>query len=190
MCSLLRSMSSSSKAGAALLYSSLTKQLRHISSRVAPVSPLLHSTAHESSCDKTVEAPVGRISGLDRPQGAIFSASGILTLRNRATVDLPISPIIHRHLSPFAMVSPTEIASNKMFGGVNRRYEHESAVLGCKMKFSVYFPPAAATARVPVSSPLVSSCMLGQAVSFDPSHVTVFALRSVVRSFVRASTLM
>ncbi|CAI5957202.1 unnamed protein product [Closterium sp. NIES-65] len=37
-----------------------------------------------------------------------------------------------------------------MFGGVNKRYEHESATLGCTMKFSIYFPPAATSSRVPV----------------------------------------
>ncbi|CAI5529396.1 unnamed protein product [Closterium sp. Naga37s-1] len=48
------------------------------------------------------------------------------------------------------MAAPKEISSNKMFGGVNKRYEHESATLGCTMKFSIYFPPAATSSRVPV----------------------------------------
>ncbi|CAI7913422.1 unnamed protein product [Closterium sp. NIES-54] len=50
----------------------------------------------------------------------------------------------------FGMAAPKEISSNKMFGGVNKRYEHESATLGCTMKFSIYFPPAATSSRVPV----------------------------------------
>lgn len=48
------------------------------------------------------------------------------------------------------MSAPVEISSSKMFGGTNRRYEHDSHTLGCKMKFSVYYPPAATTSRVPV----------------------------------------
>ncbi|CAI5969282.1 unnamed protein product [Closterium sp. NIES-64] len=51
------------------------------------------------------------------------------------------------------MAAPKEISSNKMFGGVNKRYEHESATLGCTMKFSIYFPPAATSSRVPASVP-------------------------------------
>lgn len=59
---------------------------------------------------------------------------------------------ILRHFASaaFAMVGPTEISSSKMFGGTNKRFEHESATLGCNMKFSIYFPPAAVTTRVPV----------------------------------------
>ncbi|MCO5554917.1 hypothetical protein L7F22_008455 [Adiantum nelumboides] len=44
----------------------------------------------------------------------------------------------------------TEVSSNKMFDGFNRRYKHLSAACGCHMNFSIYFPPAADTARVPV----------------------------------------
>eukprot|EP00897_Mesotaenium_endlicherianum_P002405 jgi/Mesen1/2192/ME000152S01286 len=46
--------------------------------------------------------------------------------------------------------APEEISSNKMFGGNNRRYQHESSTLGCQMKFSIYFPPAASNEIVPV----------------------------------------
>lgn len=44
-----------------------------------------------------------------------------------------------------------EIESHKQFGGYNRRFEHESAVLGCKMKFTVYFPPQSESGKVPVA---------------------------------------
>ncbi len=36
-----------------------------------------------------------------------------------------------------------KVAENKSFGGVQLRYQHASAVLGCDMYFSVYLPPAA-----------------------------------------------
>ncbi len=34
-----------------------------------------------------------------------------------------------------------KVASNKSFGGEQLRYEHDSEVLHCKMKFSIYLPP-------------------------------------------------
>ncbi|KAH7679357.1 S-formylglutathione hydrolase protein [Dioscorea alata] len=40
------------------------------------------------------------------------------------------------------MEKPSEIGSNKMFGGFNRRYKHTSSTLGCSMTFSIYFPPS------------------------------------------------
>lgn len=43
-----------------------------------------------------------------------------------------------------------EIASNKASGGWQKRYKHNSEVLGCEMVFSVYLPPQAATQKVPV----------------------------------------
>ena len=43
-----------------------------------------------------------------------------------------------------------EIASNKMFGGWQKRYRHRSEVLACEMVFSIYLPPQAESARVPV----------------------------------------
>ncbi|PNH11216.1 S-formylglutathione hydrolase [Tetrabaena socialis] len=45
-----------------------------------------------------------------------------------------------------------EISSNKQFGGFNRRFRHRSAVLGCDMTFTIYYPPAAeqAGAKVPL----------------------------------------
>lgn len=39
------------------------------------------------------------------------------------------------------MASVEQIGSNKQFGGVNRRYRHQSSVLGCSMTFTVFFPP-------------------------------------------------
>jgi S-formylglutathione hydrolase len=44
----------------------------------------------------------------------------------------------------------TQTSSNKSFGGFHRRFTHASAELGCAMTFSVYFPPAASSAKVPV----------------------------------------
>jgi S-formylglutathione hydrolase len=51
-----------------------------------------------------------------------------------------------------AETAVTEVSSNKMFGGFNRRYKHTSSSLGCSMNFTIYYPPqaAAAGARVPV----------------------------------------
>ncbi|WP_200821334.1 S-formylglutathione hydrolase [Oceanicoccus sp. KOV_DT_Chl] len=43
-----------------------------------------------------------------------------------------------------------EIASNKVSGGWQKRYQHTSEVLACDMVFSVYLPPQAATQKVPV----------------------------------------
>ncbi|KXZ51495.1 hypothetical protein GPECTOR_12g458 [Gonium pectorale] len=43
-----------------------------------------------------------------------------------------------------------EIGANRQYGGFNRRYKHKSSVLGCDMTFTVYFPPAAESAKVPV----------------------------------------
>lgn len=44
----------------------------------------------------------------------------------------------------------TEISNNKMFDGFNKRYKHWSSMCGCHMNFSIYFPPAAATKKVPI----------------------------------------
>lgn len=35
----------------------------------------------------------------------------------------------------------TEVASNKVFGGQQKIFSHDSKELGCKMNFGVYFPP-------------------------------------------------
>lgn len=43
-----------------------------------------------------------------------------------------------------------QIGSNRCFGGQQQRFRHHSAVLGCDMTFSVYLPPQAETAPVPV----------------------------------------
>lgn len=49
-----------------------------------------------------------------------------------------------------APANPHHRSALQMFGGFVRRYEHESAELGCRMVFSVFFPPQAANAPVPV----------------------------------------
>lgn len=38
----------------------------------------------------------------------------------------------------------------QMFGGVVKRYKHDSQTVGCPMHFHVYLPPAAASGKVPV----------------------------------------
>lgn len=43
-----------------------------------------------------------------------------------------------------------EIACNKISGGWQKRFQHQSAVLGCEMVFSVYLPPQSESAPVPV----------------------------------------
>ncbi|KAM6178258.1 S-formylglutathione hydrolase [Rhynchocyon petersi] len=42
-----------------------------------------------------------------------------------------------------------QISSNKCFGGLQKVFEHDSAELNCKMKFAVYLPPKADTAKCP-----------------------------------------
>ncbi|XP_043725250.1 S-formylglutathione hydrolase [Telopea speciosissima] len=48
------------------------------------------------------------------------------------------------------MDKPEEISSSKMYEGYNKRYKHFSPTLGCFMNFHIYFPPTAATQKVPV----------------------------------------
>jgi len=43
-----------------------------------------------------------------------------------------------------------QIGGNKCFGGQQQRFRHHSRVLGCDMTFSVYLPPRADKAPVPV----------------------------------------
>mgnify|MGYP003385269581 CR=1 FL=1 len=43
-----------------------------------------------------------------------------------------------------------QIASNKVFGGWQKRYRHQSQVLACEMVFSVFLPPQAEQGAVPV----------------------------------------
>ena len=52
------------------------------------------------------------------------------------------------------MAAPAEISGNNMFGGFNKRYQHDSSTVGCQMKFAVYYPPAAASGKVPVRTSL------------------------------------
>lgn len=37
----------------------------------------------------------------------------------------------------------TQVSSNKVFGGEQKVYSHESSELQCKMNFSIYLPPQA-----------------------------------------------
>lgn len=43
-----------------------------------------------------------------------------------------------------------EVSCNKMFGGYQKVFSHESSELKCTMKFGVYLPPAAESGKVPV----------------------------------------
>lgn len=47
-------------------------------------------------------------------------------------------------------MSLNEIASNKSFGGHQKRFEHQSETCKCKMTFSVYLPQEAETQKLPV----------------------------------------
>lgn len=44
----------------------------------------------------------------------------------------------------------TEVSSNKVFGGWQKVFSHESKELGCTMKFGVYLPPQAEQKKLPV----------------------------------------
>jgi len=48
------------------------------------------------------------------------------------------------------MAEIKEESSNKMFGGFQKVYSHESKELGCQMKFGIYLPPAIELGPVPV----------------------------------------
>eukprot|EP00240_Pyramimonas_obovata_P016026 CAMPEP_0118934204 /NCGR_PEP_ID=MMETSP1169-20130426/13696_1 /TAXON_ID=36882 /ORGANISM="Pyramimonas obovata, Strain CCMP722" /LENGTH=283 /DNA_ID=CAMNT_0006877081 /DNA_START=191 /DNA_END=1042 /DNA_ORIENTATION=- len=49
------------------------------------------------------------------------------------------------------MAAAKEVSKNKMYGGFNKRFSHDSACLSCEMKFTVYLPPTASeSAKVPV----------------------------------------
>ncbi|MAD14707.1 MAG: S-formylglutathione hydrolase [Alteromonadaceae bacterium] len=43
--------------------------------------------------------------------------------------------------------SANEVSANRCFGGWQKRFSHQSAVLNCEMYFSVYLPPAAELAK-------------------------------------------
>ncbi|ESO92858.1 hypothetical protein LOTGIDRAFT_120210 [Lottia gigantea] len=44
----------------------------------------------------------------------------------------------------------TEVSSNKMFGGWQKVFSHQSKELKCTMKFGIYLPPSANGGKVPV----------------------------------------
>lgn len=43
-----------------------------------------------------------------------------------------------------------KVSSNKIFGGFQQVFSHDSVELGCKMNFGVYLPPKAESSKVPV----------------------------------------
>ncbi|GJP47872.1 hypothetical protein CLOM_g7048 [Closterium sp. NIES-68] len=111
--------------------------------------PCFSAPSHIATSARRDSAPASVLAS-----GSFFGPSSCSASQSRFTAasqGLSASPArSFAAASRFGMAAPTEIASNKMFGGVNKRYEHESATLGCTMKFSIYFPPAAASTRVPV----------------------------------------
>lgn len=48
------------------------------------------------------------------------------------------------------MSTLTEISSNKMFGGFQKVFSHQSKSLGCVSKFGVYLPPQSEEKKLPV----------------------------------------
>jgi S-formylglutathione hydrolase len=44
----------------------------------------------------------------------------------------------------------TKISDNKIFGGHQQVFSHNSEVLKCEMKFSVYLPPQSTEKSLPV----------------------------------------
>lgn len=47
-------------------------------------------------------------------------------------------------------MSLEKVGSNKCFGGDQLQYTHDSAILGCNMRFSIFLPPQAENGNVPV----------------------------------------
>ncbi|KAK4879976.1 hypothetical protein RN001_008122 [Aquatica leii] len=48
------------------------------------------------------------------------------------------------------MASITNVSCNKMFGGLQKVFSHDSKELGCKMKFAIFLPPQSEQDKVPV----------------------------------------
>ncbi|XP_071078688.1 S-formylglutathione hydrolase-like isoform X1 [Haliotis cracherodii] len=48
------------------------------------------------------------------------------------------------------MATLTEVSSNKMFGGWQKVFSHESSEVKCTMKFGIYLPPQAEGGKIPV----------------------------------------
>lgn len=48
------------------------------------------------------------------------------------------------------MAELTEVSKNKIFGGWQKVFSHESKELKCKMNFGIYLPPQAESCKVPV----------------------------------------
>ncbi|XP_011257908.1 S-formylglutathione hydrolase isoform X1 [Camponotus floridanus] len=54
------------------------------------------------------------------------------------------------HFGYKKMSELTQVQSNKIFGGWQKVYSHNSTELGCKMRFAVYLPPQVEEGPVPV----------------------------------------
>eukprot|EP00245_Coleochaete_scutata_P005695 TRINITY_DN19432_c0_g1_i1.p1 TRINITY_DN19432_c0_g1~~TRINITY_DN19432_c0_g1_i1.p1 ORF type:complete len:377 (-),score=61.04 TRINITY_DN19432_c0_g1_i1:211-1341(-) len=82
--------------------------------------------------------------------GASFRSKSSSLQFTRASLSSSCSQARTFFGSASKMSAPDEISDNKHFGGHNKRYQHESKTLGCPMKFHLFFPPSAATQKVPV----------------------------------------
>lgn len=49
-----------------------------------------------------------------------------------------------------SVAAPELLSRSRLFGGYTHTFRHDSAVCGCPMRFTLYLPPAAETAPVPV----------------------------------------
>ncbi|KAL0099267.1 hypothetical protein PUN28_020086 [Cardiocondyla obscurior] len=63
--------------------------------------------------------------------------------------DVQSKPLAHFD-DKYKMSELTEVESNKSFEGWQKVYTHNSAELGCKMKFAIFIPPQAEKEPVPV----------------------------------------
>lgn len=44
----------------------------------------------------------------------------------------------------------TKLTSNRIFGGLQEIYSHNSTEIGCKMNFAIYLPPQCEMQKLPV----------------------------------------
>jgi hypothetical protein len=91
------------------------------------------------------------------PASRLNSLSSVHSLTHSRRAFLPArlsSASLSRSLTTRAsvdMAPAKEMSKNKMFGGFNKKFSHDSACLSCEMKFSVFLPPGATEgAKVPV----------------------------------------
>eukprot|EP00105_Crassostrea_gigas_P022571 XP_011442135.1 PREDICTED: S-formylglutathione hydrolase [Crassostrea gigas] len=59
-------------------------------------------------------------------------------------------PILSRYQSCLSTMALTEVSSNKMFGGYQKVFSHESKEVKCTMKFGIFLPPQAENGKCPI----------------------------------------